>query len=75
MSIPNQVIVYRYYDPQNKLGMQGICEKYWKGKYYSTFWRRVRDEVKGFQVASGGKGRGKGQPSTGKPNHFVHVIF
>ena len=48
---------------------------YWKGKYYSTFWRRVRDEVKGFQVASGGKGRGKGQPSTGKPNHFVHVIF
>ena len=75
MSIPNQVIVYRYYDPQNKLGMQGICEKYWKGKYYSTFRRRVRDEVKGFQVASGGKGRGKGQPSTGKPNHFVHVIF
>ena len=39
------------------------------------FRRRVRDEVKGFQVASGGKGRGKGQPSTGKPNHFVHVIF
>ena len=35
MSIPNQVIVYRFYDPQNKLGMRGICEKYWKGKYYS----------------------------------------
>ena len=75
MSIPNQVIVYRFYNHQNKLGMRGICEKYWQGKYYSTFWRRVRDEVKGFGVASGGKGRGKGQPSTGKPNLFVHVIF
>ena len=75
MSILNQVIVCRFYDLQNKLGMQGICDKYWKGKYYSTFCRRVRDEVKGFQVASGGKGRCKGQPSTGKPNHFVNVIF
>ena len=61
MSIPNQVIVYRFYNPQNKFGMQGICERYWKGKYNSTFRRRVRDEVKGFQVASGGKGRCKGQ--------------
>ena len=74
-SILNQVIVYRYYDPQNKLGMRAICKKYWKGRYYSTFRRRVRDEVKGFGVASGGKGRGKGQLSTGKLNHFVHVIF
>ena len=45
------------------------------GRENITFRRRVRDEVKGFQVASGGKGRGKGQPSTGKLNHFVHVIF
>ena len=74
-SIPNQVIVYRYYDPQNKRGMRAICKKYWKGRYHSTFRRRVRDEVKGFGVASGGKGRGKGQLSTGKLNHFVHVIF
>ena len=74
-SIPNQGIVYRYYDPQNKLGMRAICKKYWKRLYYSTFRRRVRDEVKGFSVASGGKGRGKGQLSTGKPKHFVHVIF
>ena len=72
-SILNQVIVYRYYDPQNKLGMRVICQKYWKGRYYSTFRRRVRDKVKGFRVASGGKGKGKGQPSSGKPNHFVHV--
>ena len=55
--------------------MWAICNKYLKGKYYSTIRRRVRDEVKGFGVASGGKGRGKGQPSAGKPNHFVHVIF
>ena len=54
-SIPNQVIVYRYYDPQNKLGMRVICKKYWKGRYYSTFRRRVRDEVKGFGVASGAR--------------------
>ena len=69
------MIVYRYYDPQNKLGMWAICNKYLKGKYYSTIRRRVRDEVKGFGIASGGKERGKGQPSAGKPNHFVHVIF
>ena len=73
--MPNQVIVYRYYDPQNKLGMRVICKKYWKERNYSTFRRRVRVEVKGFGVASGGKGRGKGQLSTGKLNHFVHVIF
>ena len=59
-SIPNQVIVYRYYDPQNKLGMRAICKKYWKGRYYSTFRRRVRDEVKVFGVASGGQGQRQG---------------
>ena len=53
--IPNQVICY--------------SDKYWKGHYYATFRRRVRDEVKGFGVASGGKGRGKGEPSAGKLNH------
>ena len=60
MSIPNQVIVYRYYDPQNKLGMRGICEKYWKGKYFSTFWRRVRDEVKGSKLQVGARSEARG---------------
>ena len=67
--IPNQVICYRFYSPMNKLGMRKIRDKYWKGHYYATFRRRVRDEVKGYGVASGGKGRGKGQPLAGKLNH------
>ena len=59
------MIVCRYYSPGNKLGMRGICKKYFDGHYYTTFRRRVLDQVKGFDHVSGGKGRGKEQPSPG----------
>ena len=61
-------LVYRYWDPKNQLSIRGICRKYWDGKYYATFRRRVRSEVRGFEHASGGKGRAKGQQAKGKPN-------
>ena len=67
--IPDQGVSCRFYSPNNSLGMRGICKKYWDGRYYATFRRRVLDEVKGCGVASGGKGRGKGMASTGKLNH------
>ena len=30
--------------------MRATCEKYGKGRYYSTFSRRVREEVKGLAL-------------------------
>ena len=57
--IPNQVICYRFYSPTNKLGMRKICDKYWKGHYYATFRRRIRNEVKGLVLQVGERGEAK----------------
>ena len=47
---PNQVIAFRYFDPSNKLGICAMCCKFWNGKYYTTFRRNVRGDVKGFNT-------------------------
>ena len=47
-----------------------MCRKHFKGKYYSTCRRQVVDEIKGCRHASGQKGHGKGEASTGKVNQY-----
>ena len=54
--------------------MRGIFTKYFDGRYYTTFRRRVLDQVKGFDHVSGGKGRGKGQPSSGILSESVQLV-
>ena len=39
--------------------MWAICQKYWKGKYYSTL-KRVRDKEKGFGVQVGERAEARG---------------
>ena len=60
MSIPNQVIVYRYYDPQNKLGMGGICEKYWKGKHTLHFGGGLGMKSRGSKLQVGARAEARG---------------